>query len=766
MELSPVVDQSGWFRGYRADNIIAQLFSQQHQHDGQEETGTRTNSSQGTNDRSIIVDDIPALGRLTRGRVFAGSDGSGDTSRHGGGSGGSPSSSCLLPSHVLANAAREFAAALGIENTRRLTPLVQSNILNWNISFLKDFVPEDVKLEEWTPEMTYSASVMLLPDEFFADSHLPLSLLVLPLWIKAAGRTGNDLPRSEAAYYESLFDGYVGHNEDRATKCKLRNSKNKFAYIQKVGDKRWSVMSRDEAAGGVIDGNEHQGEEFLRHAADVLRHVASDPSVPNRPGSRLKRKAEKLEQFQNGSKASSVRAQIQLRYCEDELVVDPASLFRKDEPRINVLLSIWLASRRNIPTVITISRKSMCRLSPESVWWSFFLTHKATLPPRAILGHGAAAVQALLTGHCMVDMEKLHPPAAGHGSRVAFTLGHYNTFLSSIYRTPRDHEGDEMSETGSHSSTVVPPEKVRDYLLKMLQATDESDALERLHEIREEAVKLAFRVHKSLQMLRDLRLLREDILAHASNAWNVVSGCQAALAGFYRIFGKNDVASELLKSRRSVCNHFAPDIYAFAYPLAACGGYIRGYAAIPEHQKWESHLRSMRNDLDTVLVPPLKAYVKRMIQEESRSESIPEAVRKAPTFLEMLQEWDNFQNDAGSVLGMPLKPRPPEPMEPIPEDEITGILEAGEENRPPVSGELNLDAPDFPQEVRRHTRGEIAKVMCCMTAPGRRYARDAALSDHPTSVAVVWSVLRGVDDRDWIKRYGESASMDVEFEIV
>jgi len=31
--------------------------------------------------------------------------------------------------------------------------------------------------------------------------------------------------------------------------------------------------------------------------------VASDPSVPNRPDSRLKRKAEKLEKFQNGSRA-------------------------------------------------------------------------------------------------------------------------------------------------------------------------------------------------------------------------------------------------------------------------------------------------------------------------------------------------------------------------------------------------------------------------------------------------------------------------------
>ena len=40
-----------------------------------------------------------------------------------------------------------------------------------------------------------------------------------------------------------------------------------------------------------------------------------------------------------------------------------------------------------------------------------------------------------------------------------------------------------------------------------------------------------------------------------------------------------------------------------------------------------------------------------------------------------------------------------------------------------------------------------------------RQSRDYMLTDIPTSAALVWAVLRGVDDRDWIRRQDGGAAV-------
>ncbi len=89
------------------------------------------------------------------------------------------------------------------------------------------------------------------------------------------------------------------------------------------------------------------------------------------------------------------------------------------------------------------------------------------------------------------------------------------------------------------------------------------------------------------------------------------------------------------------------------------------------------------------------------------------------------------------------------------EDEIMAVL--GGQKRPPCPGVLDMDAPDFFAAVEQFTRDEIARVMCSLSANGRRFLRFRGVTSRPSAVAMVWAILRGVDDRDWMRRFGAAA---------
>ena len=163
-------------------------------------------------------------------------------------------------------------------------------------------------------------------------------------------------------------------------------------------------------------------------------------------------------------------------------------------------------------------------------------------------------------------------------------------------------------------------------------------------------------------------------------------------------------------------------------------------------------LEHQRRNLDHLLVKPLKDYVVRMIQQESKSQSIPDSVRNAPDFLSLLAAWDK-EIRPYSWIG---------PMTPIALAEIERLMKF-HDGRPPVADELDLDAADLPSEIWRYTRTEIAKVMCCLTPAGRTKIRRTNLSDAPSSPALVWAILRGVDDRNWAKRATSQTDEDGDF---
>jgi len=74
--------------------------------------------------------------------------------------------------------------------------------------------------------------------------------------------------------------------------------------------------------------------------------------------------------------------------------------------------------------------------------------------------------------------------------------------------------------------------------------------------------------------------------------------------------------------------------------------------------------------------------------------------------------------------------------------------------RPPLSDFLNTDCVDLPTEISRYTRTEIIRIMCILTKGGRDVVRERGVSTRPSAVAMVWAILRGVNDMDWVKYYG------------
>ena len=136
---------------------------------------------------------------------------------------------------------------------------------------------------------------------------------------------------------------------------------------------------------------------------------------------------------------------------------------------------------------------------------------------------------------------------------------------------------------------------------------------------------------------------------------------------------------------------------------------------------------------------PLKEYVLRLIHTTVSPSSIPASVKSATTFENLVAAWDaEFRSALDSSECV------------ITEEEIEAAM--GGHKRPPCTGTFDIDAADFAGEVQRFNRTEILRVMCCLTAGGRGVIRFCGVSDRPSAVAMVWAVLRGVNDIDWMRR--------------
>ena len=189
-----------------------------------------------------------------------------------------------------------------------------------------------------------------------------------------------------------------------------------------------------------------------------------------------------------------------------------------------------------------------------------------------------------------------------------------------------------------------------------MNATQKS-AVDTLNRLAASTTVMARRVHSSIQQMREQRLLREDVLAHACNAWKSVMSARSACAELFRLFGRESDAQALSKSGPRICNHFAPDIYPWAHPLSFCNGNVQGYAVLQgnhaynrketDGQPWLNLCRSSRTELVDKLLPPLQNYVMRVLWESHAAGRqavvgfVPTTVTGASSFEKMLRAWDN-----------------------------------------------------------------------------------------------------------------------------
>lgn len=146
-----------------------------------------------------------------------------------------------------------------------------------------------------------------------------------------------------------------------------------------------------------------------------------------------------------------------------------------------------------------------------------------------------------------------------------------------------------------------------------------------------------------------------------------------------------------------------------------------------------------RENLIRNLNAPLKEYVLRLIHTTVNPSSIPVSVKSATTFENLVTAWDSaFRSAPDSSECV------------ITEEEIEAAMVG--HTRPPCTGTFDIDAADFAGEVQRFNRTEILRLMCCLTAGGRGVIRFCGVSDRPSAVSMVWAVLRGVNDIDWMRR--------------
>ena len=284
---------------------------------------------------------------------------------------------------------------------------------------------------------------------------------------------------------------------------------------------------------------------------------------------------------------------------------------------------IWLLSRRNLPTILHTHRHEIYGLDPRSAWWGLLLRSGATLPVDMLLGGGGGSVRLLMLARYLNSSS----PILKHLKITTKKLGVYTTAL---FQDPIHVKGLRAQFLASGCVGM--------------NATAAS-AITTLKRLADSTTTMARRVHRSIQHLRAQRLLREDLLAHACNAWKSVMSARATCASFYRLFGLESEADALIKCSRRLCNHFAPDIYPWAHALSSCHGVTQGYAAM--HGDPFEHCRIQRHMLCDKLLPPLQQYVMKVLKE-SRVDGcravvdfVPATVTDARSFEEMLKAWDD-----------------------------------------------------------------------------------------------------------------------------
>jgi hypothetical protein len=526
MECYPDVNGSGFFEQYRAESVLASL------EDAPEDYRRPP---------ALRLDRISTLIDYSRNALTAADFGD------------------ALPTASLSRNAAELAeTVLGISAVESSK---QGVLLRKNIEFLRSFRVEDVSPTEWTPELVFAAAIKLIPEHFFGDPKLPLVLLVLPLWIKAGGQTGNILSGNEEGYVDSIVRGWLlrctrrdgsqdlpelpvddevsSRNWRRYIRPKLpRKPRKKFSYIKKNTETSFKVMSIDE---GIIDAT-LTGTALLNHVVEVLNRVAYSGRIPHRPRGRIEAAAKRLANVTSTMEYRSIAAQLTLRNCESSLAPDPRTLLSGGEGPMNVMLLIWLCARRNIPTIITLPRHQMCAFNSTSLWWNCL--KKAHLPATAMLGFASHVWTALI--------------------RDSGTVG--------------SDDAETTIESIIASVSVRPNQRMRDECMRLLFCTNVADALSEVDSMMRHVTILAGRIHTAINYLRETRLLREDILAHSADAWNAVMGCVRLCAAMAALLGCPSEAAHFLQSHRLIANHFAPDIYPWAHALSLCNKCLQGFA--------------------------------------------------------------------------------------------------------------------------------------------------------------------------------------------
>lgn len=500
-------------------------------------------------------------------------------------------------------------------NISRSDSSTQGCILLENLLYLRAFRIELIKSSEWTPELVFAAGAKLIPEQFFADPHLPLGLLVLSIELKATGQIGNQLPKDFDEYADKIVRSWLERSSKRQTGVapvaegdapmdvdedkdkdgdgvgdgsdkhamsdgvqyvvrngrymrvnppKASRKRTKFSYIQTISPVEYRVMGRASINASLY------GAALLAHVTEVLSSVAAMAGVPQRPRNRLRAVAARLAKLHERPQLRSLSPQMVLRSCEQRLMPDVAAVHAAGEQPSRVLLLAWLWSRRNLPTIITLPREVMCELSTRSLWWG--VLQGVYAPASAALACGGAVWSTIL--HIAGVAPAATPKPEVEQAAAAATAAEDD---SPVY--------DEPILPLSITDDSIAHLRVETEALRALGVDSRENGLVVVRSMLHTALAAGVEVSAAVEQLRAARLLREDLLAHAADAWNAINRCLRFVARLAALMGCTKGAQQIWASQRLLCNHFAPDIYPWAHVFACCHRYISGYGVVAVRER-------------------------------------------------------------------------------------------------------------------------------------------------------------------------------------
>jgi len=498
-------------------------------------------------------------------------------------------------------------------NISRRDSSTQGCILLENLLYLRAFRIELINSSEWTPELVFAAGAKLIPEQFFADPNLPLGLLVLSIDLKAAGQIGNQLPKDFDEYADKIVrswlvrsskrqkgvaavadgadgaDGDVpmeldedkdeGNVEDhggvqyvvrngryvRVNPLKASRKRTKFSYIRTVSPVEYRVMGRASINVSLY------GAALLTHVTEVLSSVAAMAGLPQRPRNRLRAVAARLAKLRERPQLRSLAPQMVLRSCEERLMPNVAAVHAAGEQPSRVVLLAWLWSRRNLPTIITLPREVMCELSARSLWWG--VLQGVYAPASAALACGGAVWNSML------HIAGVAPAA---NPKTAIEKAVAGAMAAEDDSTP---VCDEPILPLSITNDSIARMRLETEALRALGVDSLANGLVVVRGMLHTALAAGVEVSAAVEQLRAARLLREDLLAHAADAWNAINRCLRFVARLAALMGCTEGAQRIWASQRLLCNHFAPDIYPWAHVFACCHRHISGYGVVAVREK-------------------------------------------------------------------------------------------------------------------------------------------------------------------------------------